>query len=520
MNTTAIKNQEIKEIKPNQGSDKGKEDWVEERLGDIFETITGNTPPKKEKDNYGAEIPFIKPPQIHNNIISTSIEFLSNKGKEKARILPENSILITCIGNLGRVGINKIEVAFNQQINAIVPVEGILPLFTFYQAQSIDFRNQLEKLSTSTTVALVNKTNFNTINFKIPPLPIQRAIVKKIEELFSSLDSGIADLKKAQEQLVIYRQAVLKKAFEGELTKEWREKQTNLPTADELLEQIKEERQRFYEQQIGEWKEAVKLWDENGKEGRKPNKPKVYKEYNASVRSLNLETPIEWLLTCVGNTCSKTEYGSSSKSLDIGDVPVIRMGNMQNGKIDWSDLKFSVDQNEIDQYLLKNGDVLFNRTNSPELVGKTVLYNGERPAIFAGYLIRLNQIESIISGKYLNHFLNSHPAKVYGSYVKTDGVNQSNINGEKLSNYPIPIPTLKEQHAIVREIESRLSVCDKVEESITESLEKAQALCQSILKKAFEGKLLSKAEIEQCKREHDYEPASVLLERIKAEKKK
>ncbi len=217
-----------------------REDWVECTLGEVFETVTGNTPSKNEIDNYGNEIPFIKPPQIENSIIINASEFLSRKGGQKARILPVNSVLITCIGNLGRIGINKTEVAFNQQINALKPNSNIESKFTFYQAQSVSFRNQLEKLSTSTTVALVNKSSFNSIKFSIPPTLIQKAIVKKIEELFSSLDSGIADLKKAQDQLVIYRQAVLKKAFEGELTKEWREKQTNLPTADKLICQIDE----------------------------------------------------------------------------------------------------------------------------------------------------------------------------------------------------------------------------------------------------------------------------------------
>ena len=101
---------------------------------------------KKEKDNYGSGIPFIKPPQINNNFIKSSSEFLSEKGGSRARILPVNSVLITCIGNLGRVGINKTEVAFNQQINAIKPITEVEPKYTFYQAQSIRFRNQLEKL--------------------------------------------------------------------------------------------------------------------------------------------------------------------------------------------------------------------------------------------------------------------------------------------------------------------------------------------------------------------------------------
>ena len=95
---------------------------------------------------------------------------------------------------------------------------------------------------------------------------------------------------------------------------------------------------------------------------------------------------------------------------------------------------------------------------------------------------------------------------------------QKNINLTTLEKLVVPFCTKKEQHQIVREIESRLSVCDKVEQNITEALDKSEALRQSILKKAFEGKLLSPAEIEACRQEADYVPASVLLERIKKEK--
>lgn len=352
----------------------------------------------------------------------------------------------------------------------------------------------------------------------LPPLVEQKAIVNKIEELFSSLDSGIADLKKAQDQLVIYRQAVLKRAFEGELTKEWRENQSDLPSAYELLEQIKSERQNYYKEQIEDWKAAVKLENLNAVNERKYIKPKGIKEFNGTEVAYNFEVPKTWSKVFLGNLSAGVEYGSGVKSLDDGDIPVIRMGNMQGGKIDWADLKFTINPKEIDKYSLKKGDVLFNRTNSPEHVGKTVLYKGEQPAIFAGYLIRVNHLDSLLLGEYLNYFLNSHNAKIYGNLVKTDGVNQSNINGQKLSNYPIPFCSIQEQHQIVREIESRLSVCDNVENSIKESLIKAQALRQSILKKAFEGKLLSEEEIAKCKAAPDYESASVLLGKIKREK--
>ena len=105
-------------------------------------------------------------------------------------------------------------------------------------------------------------------------------------------------------------------------------------------------------------------------------------------------------------------------------------------------------------------------------------------------------------------------------FEKSLGTAMPNMIGmADLKEIPLPIPSFEEQHLIVQEIESRLSVCDKVEESITESLEKAKALRQSILKKAFEGKLLSAAEITRCKQDKDYEPAIVLLEKIKLKKK-
>ncbi|MFA7036067.1 MAG: restriction endonuclease subunit S, partial [Methanosarcina sp.] len=149
---------------------------------------------------------------------------------------------------------------------------------------------------------------------------------------------------------------------------------------------------------------------------------------------------------------------------------------------------------------------------------KTAIYKGEKPAIFAGYLIRINQLSELAVADYLNYFLNCHIAKVHGNSVKTDGVNQSNINGEKLGNYPFPLCSLPEQQTIVQEIETRLSICDKIEQDIETNLEKAEALRQSILKKAFEGKLLNERELAEVRGAEDWEPAEVLLERIKAEK--
>jgi type I restriction enzyme, S subunit len=189
--------------------------WV--KLKEICEVITGTTPPKSDMSNYGDHFPFFKPPHLWDGLISETDEMISLKGSLKARIVPPNTVLVTCIGNLGRTGFVKKEAAFNQQINAILENEEIDGKYIFYHAQSPTFKNQLEKLATGTTVSIVNKGNFETIEIPLPPLPEQLAIVSKIEELLSDLDNGKQQLLTAQQQLKVYRQSLLKWAFEGKL---------------------------------------------------------------------------------------------------------------------------------------------------------------------------------------------------------------------------------------------------------------------------------------------------------------
>ncbi len=345
-------------------------------------------------------------------------------------------------------------------------------------------------------------------------MPEQRRIVTKIEELFSELDKGIESLRAAKSKLEVYRQAVLKHAFEGKLTAQWRkEYKDKLETSEQLLARIKQEREARYEQQLQEWKSAVKKWDEEGKSGKKPQRPKKLSKVAGIGHDVTMKLsplPESWLWEKLGWMTCGVEYGTAAKSTSTGSVPVLRMGNIQNAKFDWENLVYTSDDNEIEQYLLRDGDVLFNRTNSPELVGKTAIYKSERPAVFAGYLIRVNHIGTVVDSQYLNLFLNSNVARQYGNNVKTDGVNQSNINGAKLSNYPFPYCSIKEQREIVRILEKILSFVDETEESIDQEKTKADALRQSILKKAFSGQLVPQ--------DPDDEPASSLLDRIKDEK--
>ena len=181
------------------------------------------------------------------------------------------------------------------------------------------------------------------------------------------------------------------------------------------------------------------------------------------------------------------------------------MGNITNwGTIDYSGLVYSSNDEDIKQYSLKKNDLLFNRTNSSEWVGKTAVYKEERPAIYAGYLIRVRPI--LISSDYLNYVMNSSYYRNWCYNVKTDAVNQSNINAQKLSQLMIPIPPLKEQERIIIEIAKWISLID----TIKNSKEKLQVIIKQakskILDLVIHGKLVPQ--------DPNEEPGSELLKRI------
>ena len=348
----------------------------------------------------------------------------------------------------------------------------------------------------------------------LPPTAEQRRIVAKIEDLSSELDNGVAMLKKAREQLGPYRQAVLTRAFEGKLTTQWRERNSDkLENRDQLLGRIRHELGTHYQRKVRQWETACKARDQRDNQRarpRKPKKPPTLVQNIYGTKSILPGLPESWTWGKLSWMTCGVEYGTATKSAPSGDVPVLRMGNIQDGKIDWDDLVYTSRPEEIYRYLLKDGDVLFNRTNSPELVGKTAIYADSRPAIFAGYIIRINHIESIVDSQYLNLFLNSHVARQHGNSVKTDGVNQSNISGAKLIEYPFPYCSLEEQHEAVTVLDRILVHVDEVEAEINRELLSVDTLRQAILKKAFSGQLVPQ--------DPSDEPASALLDRIRADR--
>ncbi len=161
------------------------------------------------------------------------------------------------------------------------------------------------------------------------------------------------------------------------------------------------------------------------------------------------------------------------------------MGNLQGGTIDWTDLVFTDDEPEIRKYSLTAGDVLFNRTNTIDLVGKTAIYTGERPAIFAGYLIRINADKAVLDSKFLNYVLNAEFSRKHSAKVLSVAVGQANINGQKVKSYPVPLPPAKAEQEAIAEA---LSDADALIASLDQLLAKKRQIKQGAMQELLTGK--------------------------------
>ena len=299
----------------------------------------------------------------------------------------------------------------------------------------------------------ITKAGMEAWEIQLPPISEQKIIAEKLDTLLAQVESTKARLEQIPQILKRFRQAVLGAAVRGKLTEDWRDNSS-----------------------LSGWREGK-----------------------------------------LGEFIKKPSYGTSSKSNKEGLIPVLRMGNLQGGKLDWTDLVYTSDTIEIEKYKLEYNDVLFNRTNSPELVGKTAIYKSEQPAIYAGYLIRVQCLPDL-NPDYLNYHLNSILGRQYCYSVKSDGVSQSNINAQKLIAYPITVPPLPEQAEIVRRVEQLFAYADTIEKQVNNALARVNNLTQSILAKAFRGELTAQWRAENPDLISGENSAAALLEKIKAER--
>ncbi|HHS9475908.1 TPA: type I restriction-modification system specificity subunit [Raoultella ornithinolytica] len=435
------------------------EGWGETEIGDIAGVISGGTPKSGIAENFapsGEGIAWLTPADLSGykkKFISHGARDLSTEG------------YLSCSAKLmpagailfsSRAPIGYVAVASNE-----ISTNQGFKSFVFTNDIYPDYayyylrniRHIAEEMGTGTTFKEISGSAAKTLPFVMAPLAEQKIIAEKLDTLLAQVDSTKARLEQIPQILKRFRQAVLAAAISGKLTEKWRD-------------------------------------------------------------SPNLSG---WRQGKLGDFVKKPSYGTSSKSSKEGLVPVLRMGNLQGGKLDWTDLVYTSDTAEIKKYKLENKDVLFNRTNSPELVGKTAIYNSEQPAIYAGYLIRVQCLPTL-DPDYLNYHLNSLIAKQYCYSVKSDGVSQSNINAQKLIAYPLHVPPLPEQQEIVRRIEQLFAYADTIEKQVNNALTRVNSLTQSILAKAFRGELTAQWRAENPDLISGENSAAALLEKIKAER--
>ena len=280
------------------------------------------------------------------------------------------------------------------------------------------------------------------------------------------------------------RQKILDLAIHGKLVPQ----DPNDEPASVLLERIKAEKERLIKEgKIRRSKKSAKTSD------------------TPHYENVPFEVPKSWVWCKLEDIVCELKYGTSEKSSSVGKIAVLRMGNITNvGTIDYSNLVYSSNDEDIEQYSLEKYDLLFNRTNSSEWVGKTAIYKDEQPAIYAGYLIRIRPL--LISPDYLNTVMNSGYYREWCYNVKTDAVNQSNINAKKLSQLMIPIPPLREQGRIVAEIDKWISLIDIVKNGKGDLQTVIKQAKSKILDLAIHGKLVPQ--------DPNDEPAIELLKRI------
>ena len=376
--------------------------------------------------------------------------------------------------------------------------------FFFYFLQQ-KFRQEANRAMTGAVGLLRVPTDYmRKVPILLPPLSEQHYIAAKIGELFTRLNAGINALHKAQSQLKRYRQSVLKSAFEGKLTEAWRaEHQGKIEPASILLERILKERREKWEA------EQLKQMQAKGKMPKDDKWKVKYKEPVAPDTGDLPELPNGWRWTTVGSiglvASGQTPKGINDLDLD-GEIPFYKISDMNKlgNERFMRASEIALDHDETERlgiHVREQGTVIFPKRGGAIATNKKRILSC--PSAYD--LNIMGVLPYIVPTDFFYQWLLSIDLAAL-----SDGSNVPQLNHKDIDPLPFPLPPLPEQQAIVSEVESRLSVTDEVEKTIAVELKRAEQLRQSILKKAFSGELVPQ--------DPNDEPASVLLERIKAEK--
>lgn len=393
--------------------------WISTTLGIACNLSTGKTPSKKKISSFGGDIPFVKPGDLDKGIFVTQTEeTLTQQGLEESPALPKDTVLVSCIGNLGKKAILNCLGSCNQQINAILPSPYVDPKFIYYYIDII--RPWMIRNASATTVTILNKGKFSEAPLVLPPLAEQKRIVKKIEELFGVIDEQVKRLEATQEALVSYRQSILQQAFSGKLHK----------TTD--------------------WKK------------------------------ITLQEAVD--------INPKTVLPALSDSEMVSFLP---MPAVQEESLKYAEQKSSFGKVKKGYTKFRDKDVLFAKITPCMENGKgCIVHNLSHGIGFGSTEFHVLRCHKDVSPKFIYYFVIRRTFRAEAKNKMSGAVGQQRVPAEFLKEYSFTRPSLPEQKAIVKKIENAFAFADKAQAAITGALEQAKQLKQSILKRAFEGKLV------------------------------
>lgn len=404
--------------------------WEVKKLGEIGEIVTGSTPSKSNLDFYGKDYPFFKPSDFEQGyFLENAGDNLSKLGFDKARQLPPKTILVVCIGSLGKVALTRVIGSCNQQINAIIPHKNIISEYIYYYCISSKFQSILFSKAPQTTLAIFNKTEFSKLEIIYPKdIKEQERIVGILDESFAKIDESIKILEQDLLNLDELMQSTLQKAFN--------------PLKD------------------------------NAKE--------------------NYKLPQGWEWKSLGEISNLIQNGfAASKNNEIPSGYVhLRTHNIStDGNLNFDTLiKIKREFIKEKQSFIEKNDILFNNTNSTELVGKTALVTQNYNYAFSNHLTKIklkNQYNSKLVVFYFVLLLKNK----YFEKICHQWIGQSGINIDKLKKIQIPLPPLKEQEQIAKHLDFVFEKTKALKELYTKELKDYEELKQSLLNKAFKGEL-------------------------------
>ena len=476
--------------------------WQLTTLGEAYQVIGGGTPSTADSDYWDGDTPWITSADIEGVRQVNIRKHVTEKGiaeSTTSKVPPKTLLVVTRVG-LGKIAIAETSICFSQDLQGLIQNPKLIyPEFTLYL---LSYELQILKFDgRGTTISGITKKQLKDLGFPLPPIAEQHRIVAKIEELFSELDKGIENLKTARAQLNVYRQALLKHAFEGQLTAQWRaENQDKLETADALLKRIQQERTQRYQQQLADWQTSG---------GSKPKAPKPLPSLTADELAELPVLPEGWGWVKLGELTWSVKDGPhfSPKYVEKG-IPFISGGNIRPDGVDFDKAKHI--SRELHEELSKRckpeiGDVLYTKGGTTG-IARVNTFNVDFNVWVHVAVLKLT---SVVKPFYLQHALNS--LFCYSQSQKyTHGVGNQDLGLTRMVNIVLAICSVDEQEEVIKIIDDKMSVIDQLELTITTSLQQAEALRQSILKKAVSGQLVPQDP-------HD-EPASALLARIKAER--